>query len=155
MSNWEYANKVPTDPWRSAMTLPRELALQGNTLVQSPIERPTGFPELSFTTNEGTIYIHETSNRYIEIGVREGKLFLDSTHAWNEIPAPLIQEIPVSNQELDIRVIVDRGSIEVFAAGGKISITNLIFVDTALTYVSAGEGIKNLRAKQLYLEQQD
>ncbi|QIX59736.1 glycoside hydrolase family 32 protein [Hymenobacter sp. BT18] len=28
MSNWEYAEKVPTAPWRSAMTAPRELALQ-------------------------------------------------------------------------------------------------------------------------------
>jgi fructan beta-fructosidase len=28
MSNWEYAQQVPTSPWRSAMTLPRELALR-------------------------------------------------------------------------------------------------------------------------------
>lgn len=27
MNNWEYADKVPCDPWRSAMTLPRELKL--------------------------------------------------------------------------------------------------------------------------------
>lgn len=27
MSNWAYAQKVPTDPWRSAMTNPRELSL--------------------------------------------------------------------------------------------------------------------------------
>ena len=28
MSNWEYANQVPTSPWRSAMTVPRELGLR-------------------------------------------------------------------------------------------------------------------------------
>ncbi len=28
MSNWQYAQVVPTNPWRSAMTLPRELSLQ-------------------------------------------------------------------------------------------------------------------------------
>ena len=28
MSNWQYANMVPTDPWRSAMTIPRELSLK-------------------------------------------------------------------------------------------------------------------------------
>ena len=28
MSNWDYANQVPTSPWRNAMTVPRELALQ-------------------------------------------------------------------------------------------------------------------------------
>ena len=40
MSNWEYANDVPTSPWRSAMSLPRELALRktsdGLRLVQEP-----------------------------------------------------------------------------------------------------------------------
>ncbi len=28
MSNWQYAQVVPTEPWRSAMTLPRELRLR-------------------------------------------------------------------------------------------------------------------------------
>lgn len=28
MSNWQYANVVPTQPWRSAMTIPRELTLK-------------------------------------------------------------------------------------------------------------------------------
>lgn len=28
MSNWQYANVVPTSPWRSAMTMPRELQLR-------------------------------------------------------------------------------------------------------------------------------
>jgi fructan beta-fructosidase len=27
MSNWRYANITPTSPWRSGMTLPRELRL--------------------------------------------------------------------------------------------------------------------------------
>jgi fructan beta-fructosidase len=41
MSNWQYANEVPTSPWRSAMTIPRELALRktaaGLRLVQKPV----------------------------------------------------------------------------------------------------------------------
>jgi fructan beta-fructosidase len=28
MSNWQYANRVPTEAWRSAMTIPRELTLR-------------------------------------------------------------------------------------------------------------------------------
>jgi fructan beta-fructosidase len=40
MSNWTYAQQVPTAPWRSAMTVPRELHLEsvdGETrLVQTP-----------------------------------------------------------------------------------------------------------------------
>lgn len=32
MSNWQYANVVPTDTWRSAMTIPRQLTLQHTPL---------------------------------------------------------------------------------------------------------------------------
>jgi fructan beta-fructosidase len=41
MSNWRYANQVPTEDWRSAMTLPRELSLAateaGIRLFQTPV----------------------------------------------------------------------------------------------------------------------
>lgn len=40
-NNWAYAQAIPTSPWRSAMTLPRELYLkntaQGYRLIQKPI----------------------------------------------------------------------------------------------------------------------
>jgi len=42
MSNWEYANDVPTTPWRSAMSIARELSLRkasdGWRLVQKPVK---------------------------------------------------------------------------------------------------------------------
>jgi fructan beta-fructosidase len=42
MSNWQYANLVPTERWRSAMTLPRELALikegKDYRVVSTPVE---------------------------------------------------------------------------------------------------------------------
>lgn len=41
MSNWEYAEKVPTTPWRSAMTVPRALVLrntpEGWRIAQHPV----------------------------------------------------------------------------------------------------------------------
>jgi sucrose-6-phosphate hydrolase SacC (GH32 family) len=41
MNNWQYANQIPTSPWRSAMSVPREIGLRtidGRTeLVQSPV----------------------------------------------------------------------------------------------------------------------
>lgn len=41
MSNWQYANDVPTTPWRSAMTVPRELSLvptkAGPRLTSAPL----------------------------------------------------------------------------------------------------------------------
>lgn len=43
MSNWQYAQMVPTSPWRSAMTLPREMELEqtpaGFRLVQEPVDQ--------------------------------------------------------------------------------------------------------------------
>lgn len=42
MSNWNYANVVPTEKWRSAMTIPRELTLQPGTgglpLASQPVK---------------------------------------------------------------------------------------------------------------------
>jgi fructan beta-fructosidase len=42
MSNWEYAQDVPTSPWRSAMTVPRDLRLRstsgGYRLIQTPVK---------------------------------------------------------------------------------------------------------------------
>jgi sucrose-6-phosphate hydrolase SacC (GH32 family) len=41
MSNWQYGQDVPTAPWRSAMTIPRELGLrrtrEGIRLTQKPV----------------------------------------------------------------------------------------------------------------------
>jgi fructan beta-fructosidase len=43
MNNWDYANDIPTFPWRSAMSVPRELSLQtleGKVrLVAQPVEK--------------------------------------------------------------------------------------------------------------------
>ena len=41
MNNWDYADKIPTHPWRGQMTFPRKLALaeteDGLRLKQSPV----------------------------------------------------------------------------------------------------------------------
>lgn len=46
MSNWEYANDVPTSPWRSAMSVPRELSLRRSgddfVLIQQPVRELSG-----------------------------------------------------------------------------------------------------------------
>ena len=41
MNNWQYANEIPTSPWRGAMTIPRSVSLrktsEGLRLIQSPV----------------------------------------------------------------------------------------------------------------------
>jgi fructan beta-fructosidase len=43
MSNWQYAGQIPTSPWRSAMSVPRELALRTfdgrPEVVQEPVQQ--------------------------------------------------------------------------------------------------------------------
>ena len=42
MNNWRYADRIPTDPWRGAMTIPREIRLvdtpNGPRLAQQPVQ---------------------------------------------------------------------------------------------------------------------
>ena len=49
MSNWTYANQLPTTKWRNAMTIPRELSLEtvdGGILLRSgPVKELTGIEQ--------------------------------------------------------------------------------------------------------------
>lgn len=64
MNNWDYANDIPTSPWRSAMTLPRKVGLtqtaEGPRLTQAPVKQVSklgGKPkylETNKTITEGT-----------------------------------------------------------------------------------------------------
>ena len=65
MSNWLYADDVPTDTWRSAMTLPRELSLkntpQGIRLVSQPVK------ELSSIRAESADLKSQTINGEVDL----------------------------------------------------------------------------------------
>ncbi len=148
MSNWEYANKVPTDPWRSAMTLPRELSLEGDRLVQKVLPNKK-LPTIKFSTSGGTVRISESEDCYIEVGLADGKIFMDATNTWYEDLKFHRQEIATDKKIVDFEIYIDRGSIELFADGGKVSITNLVFVDTALSSVSTEGDILNLEVIEL------
>lgn len=85
MSNWAYAQDVPTTPWRSAMTLPRDLSLQrvGDRLYL----RSTLSPETSrlvgesrapqdLTVNDSLNVAHETDfSRAMVSGTFDAKDF--------------------------------------------------------------------------------
>ena len=81
--------------------------------------------------------------------MRNQKLYVDTSRAWGDLDVPTLQEIAIEKGEIDIRVIVDRGSVEVFAVGGAIVLTNLVFVETALTSVQPLAGANNLKAAGL------
>lgn len=59
MSNWDYANDVPTSPWRSAMSLPRSLHLMktsdGLRLRQKPLKEFTALRENGLSLGQASL----------------------------------------------------------------------------------------------------
>ena len=59
MSNWEYGGDVPTSPWRSAMSIPREVGLsrtaEGLRLVQKPAREMESLRDRHFAFKSGDV----------------------------------------------------------------------------------------------------
>jgi fructan beta-fructosidase len=59
MSNWDYAQEVPTSPWRSAMSIPREVGLRktahGLRLVQKPVHEQAQLRDRHFQFTGGEL----------------------------------------------------------------------------------------------------
>jgi len=150
MSNWQYADKLPTHPWRGQMTIPRELSLrkfpEGVRLVQTPVPLPrggrvTGDGDIPITTRASLIHVRVDANAgwklifpngaFAEIGydsLRQ-EIFVDRTHAGDigkDFPARTAAPLTIAGP-LVLEILIDGDSIEVFAGGGRIVLTNLVF----------------------------
>ena len=72
MSNWMYANLVPTETWRNALTIPRDLKLKhvGNDifLVSQPV------PELSKIQSKPVIVQNIKVTNSVDLAKRTGKI---------------------------------------------------------------------------------
>jgi fructan beta-fructosidase len=95
MSNWQYATKVPTEVWRSAMTLPRELTLKNNgfyyslqqtiipafssitsTLFQQSTLSTPFIKEIDLSQTEITFDLDKnTTNLIVEFSNKKGEVF--------------------------------------------------------------------------------
>lgn len=80
MSNWQYANSVPTNGWRSAMTLPRELKLE--------------YKENQYRLVSNTV--SETA------GLRQERINLESGPLSGSIEVDGISDFPSSQYEVEI-----------------------------------------------------
>jgi len=72
MSNWEYANQVPTQKWRNAMTIPRDLRLkqskQGMVIASAPV------PELANIYANALVSKNVVVNQTLNLSAKTGKL---------------------------------------------------------------------------------
>jgi len=155
MSNWLYGQRVPTDPWRSANTLPRDLQLAqaGDSLyvTSTPVwaldvlevrrERPAfpaALPELAkvtLRTNKAAAFnlvFSNTAGDSTVIGYDgAGRYFIDRRHAGVPM-GPGFDRIYTAprisrDSTIGLKLSMDASSFELFADGGLTVMTALVF----------------------------
>ena len=172
MSNWQYAARVPTQPWRGQMTIPRQLRLkrlpEGLRLEQEPIEaiqrlrgshiawRGQNVAELNLalkkTVHWSSFELRSTAlpgragevawrlmagdGKYTMVGYADGELFVDRTRSGvtdfsTDFPTRTSAPLAIGNAPLELTILVDRSTVEVFAQSGKVAMTNLVYPPAA------------------------
>ncbi len=198
MNNWQYANEIPTAPWRGAMTIPRTVSLrntpEGLRLAQAPIAGieglrgrrrtiagravPAGQTRLADDGIEGLaleiiaefepgeagsfgLKVRQGNDEETTIGVdrRAGEVFIDRGRSGSvgfspQFPGRHSARRAIGDQAQPIRlhVLVDATSVEVFADGGQVALTDQIFPDPAGRGVSlfATGGAARLRSLDVW-----
>jgi fructan beta-fructosidase len=173
MNNWQYADKLPTSPWRGQMTVPREIGLrtfpEGMRLVQVPAGQMKSLEEkhyvwrkgrttevnraialdpmrshsfrlaASFTlagSNEVGLKLFAKGAQYTSVGFDPSRreLYVDRSRSGRTSFSPnfatrVAAPLKITSRELRLEILADRNSLEVFADGGHVVMTNLVFPD--------------------------
>ena len=158
MSNWQYANNVPTNQFRSANSVPRDLgvfAVDGNYYCSakpspellkmrgSAIKTPSETCEIVVDIKKDTkITLSNSRNEYVTISYNKttGVLKFDRTHSGDctfspDFAAETSVKVPGGSRQL--RIFIDRCSIEVFDSEGKAVMTNLVFPSEYYSKIAA------------------
>jgi fructan beta-fructosidase len=139
MNNWDYAKKIPANPARGSMTIPRELSLvkidDRITLIQNPVKEinisevnDQRFVITPSATKSGIRFDREDGASF-DIGYdhERKEIYVDRTRAWFEINSTSVHAAPfIATKPFEIRVITDNGSVEIFVDGGRLAITDLL-----------------------------
>lgn len=150
MSNWQYANQVPTKQYRSANSIPRDLdlfvdgdetycgvtpskemlALRGDRIKKLTdacelIVDVKGAMELTLSNNKGEQVV-------MNYNAQKQTFSMDRTKSGDvsfseAFPAKTVA--PTHGALKQLRIFIDHSSIEVFDADGKMAMTNLVFPD--------------------------
>lgn len=147
MNNWRYALVTPTTGWRGAMTLPRELSLDGDELLQRPIPeldaleagQATSSPQLRVQARlgagDGLVF---TNGADLHLRFDGTSLALDRTEMASFAgDFPAVHSAALVGDAIEVDVWLDASSVEVFAEGGKAVITDLVFPDGEAWSVTA------------------
>ena len=140
MNNWEYADKIPANPYRGAMTVPRELTLVTQnsklTLLQNPVKELATAAVLDHTfvikpeSGKSGVRFARSDGRSVEVGYDASTqtFYLDRTATWFDFSSTRIERAHFDSQdsEFSVRVIIDSSSIEIFVSGGRLAMTDLL-----------------------------
>ena len=148
MSNWQYANQVPTMQFRSANSIPRDLGLfdyQGETYVSvvpsketlamrgAKVKVPTEACEIVVDLKGKTeIVLSNTKGEQVTMTYDASKqtFAMDRTKSGNvgfSEDFPCVTKAPTYGKVKQLRIFIDRGSIEAFDSDGRMAMTNLVF----------------------------
>lgn len=152
INNWTYANQIPTETWRGAFSIPRELKLtetsDGLRLSQKPINefntlRNEEVGDLkSLTTNSfeleleipdgGGVHLFKSGTEQTTIRYQDGKLYLDRSKSGNvsfQKDFASVESITINQKHpvITVTIIVDQSIIEVISKDGLYAITDQVF----------------------------
>ena len=148
MSNWQYANQVPTHQFRSANGLPRDLEIKtvgGETILTSTpskeltalrgkkVKQPTETCEIVIDV-KGSADITLSNVKGEQVTMRydaqQQEFRMDRTKSGDvsfSEAFPCVTVAPTYGAIRQLRLFIDRCSIEAFDAEGKMAMTNLVF----------------------------
>lgn len=139
MSNWQYANQVPTRQYRSANTICREPFLYYGADKQiylgsrpSPEYEGKGLDQVIKVKGSCTVTLSNDEGEDFKIIYDEKSMTL-TTDRSNSGEKSFSQDFdqlsiaPVHNRLSTLRIFVDRSSVEVFGNDGEVAITNIVF----------------------------
>ena len=157
MSNWQYANQVPTMQFRSTNSILRDLSLyqyEGETYCAvrpakemdaargKKIARPTDRCEIVVTLKgDARITLSNGSKERVvlDYDADMASLDLDRRHSGQcsfSDAFPTVVTAPVHGSLRTLRIFIDKSSIEVFDADGRLSMTNLVFPSSPYNRIS-------------------
>ena len=148
MSNWQYANQVPTQQFRSANSIPRDLGLftyNGESyvsVVPSPemlaargakVKQPTEACEIVIDVKkQAEIVLSNAKGEQVTMTYDGQKqtFTMDRTKSGDvsfSQDFPCVTLAPTYGTIKQLRLFIDRRSIEAFDSEGKMAMTNLVF----------------------------
>ena len=157
MSNWQYANQVPTMQFRSTNSILRDLSLyqyEGETYCAvrpakemdaargKKIARPTDRCEIVVTLKgDARITLSNGSKERVvlDYDADMASLDFDRRHSGQSSFSdafPTVVTAPVHGSLRTLRIFIDKSSIEVFDADGRLSMTNLVFPSSPYSRIS-------------------